>query len=69
MMSNMLRRGEDLARAEQQRQIALIVARVEELLRGASVQAEDARVIVSGRGLLKLWLVDPSLRSLSGGLK
>ena len=68
-MSNLLKRGEDLARAEQQRQTAAIVLRLRDLLRGASVQAEDARIIVSGRGILKRWLLDPSLRFLSGGLK
>ena len=68
-MSNLLKRGEDLARAEQRRKIAQIAARLKEIISGASVEAEEARVLLRGPGMLKRWLIDPSLRFLSGGLK
>ena len=68
-MGDLTRRAEELARAEQQRKVAEIAERLKSLVRGASVQVEDAQILVSGRGLLKRWLTDPSLRFLSGGLK
>lgn len=69
MMSKLLRHAEDLARAEQRRKIGRIAGRLKELIRGASIEVEEARVLVRGRGMLKRWLIDPSLRFLSGGPK
>jgi hypothetical protein len=39
------------------------------VLGSASIEVEEARVLVRGRGIVKRWLIDPSLRFLSGGLK
>jgi hypothetical protein len=68
-MANLLRRAEELARAGQQRKITQVAQRVRELLRGVSIEIEETRVIVSGSGILKRWLLDPALRFLSGELK
>jgi hypothetical protein len=64
MMSDILARGEILARRAQQRTIRAIADRLNALTQ-ASVQVEEARVLVTGRGLIKRWLIDPELRFLS----
>lgn len=69
MMTNLVRRAEDLARARQRRQIAGLADHLKTVLRGAAIEVEEARVLVTGRGLFKRWLIDPSLRFLSGGLR
>jgi hypothetical protein len=66
MMSDLLRRGAELARAAQRRRVEAVAARLREILRGVSIEAEEARVLVSGKGLLKRWLIDPRLRFLAG---
>jgi hypothetical protein len=64
MMSDILARGDILARRAQQRTIRAIADRLNALTQ-ASVQVEEARVLVTGRGLIKRWLIDPELRFLS----
>jgi hypothetical protein len=66
MMGDLLRRGEQLARAAQRRSVGEISARLKELMSGVSIEVDEARVMVSGRGLLKRWLIDPQLRFLAG---
>jgi hypothetical protein len=66
MMGKLLKRGEDLAYAARERALDDVVERLTILLRGVSVEIEEARVLVSGRGLLKRWLSDPQLRFLNG---
>jgi hypothetical protein len=66
MMGELLKRGEDLARAAQVRRVGQIAARLKELVRGVSIQTDEAQVIVSGQRLLKRWLIDPQLRFLAG---
>ena len=66
MMSALLKRGEELARAAQVQRVRQVAGRLKELVRGISIETEEARVIVSGRGLLKRWLIDPQLRFLAG---
>jgi hypothetical protein len=50
-----------------------MVQSVAEQLRAMSgvvmVEVEEARVLVRGRGMIKRWLIDPSLRFLNGGLE
>lgn len=69
MMSDLLSRGERLAQEAQRRKIADVAAQLRAILGSASVAVEEARVLVSGRGIIKRWLIDPSLRFLTGGLK
>jgi len=66
MMGELLKRGEDLARAAQVRRVGQIASRLKELMRGVSIQTDEAQVIVSGQRLLKRWLIDPQLRFLAG---
>jgi hypothetical protein len=66
MMSGLLKRGEELVRTAQAGRIEQIAGRLRDLVRGGSIETGEARVIVSGRGLLKRWLIDPQLRFLAG---
>lgn len=62
MMRGLERRGHALGRELQMRRVRQTAARLRELLRGARVDEDDARIIVSGRGLVRRWLGDPQLR-------
>jgi len=68
-MRNLVNRAESVARAEQRRQLLRIAARTRELVRDAAIEVEEARILVRGRGIVKRWLIDPSLRFLSSGLR
>lgn len=69
MIEKLLTRANELAHVEQQRKLAQVAGQLKELLRGATIEVEEARILVSGRGILKRWLIDPSLRFISGGLR
>lgn len=66
MMKRLQWRVEQLARAAQRRQVTRLVIRWSEQLRGVRVEARDTGVVLSGRGLIHRWLVDPTLRFISG---
>ena len=68
MMSELQRRGEALARLAQRRKIEAVGAQLRAMFGSAAVEVEEARVLVRGRGMIKRWLIDPSLRFLSRGL-
>jgi len=69
MMEKLIDRGEVIARTAQQNKIADVTQQLGAMFGSAAVQVEDPRVLVRGRGIIKRWLVDPSLRFLAGGLK
>ena len=69
MMDALLSRGERLATEAQRRKVAELAAQLRAVLGSASVEVEEARVLVRGRGMIKRWLIDPSLRFLAGGVK
>jgi len=69
MMNKLLERGEQIARDAQQRTAQHVGQQLRAELGTGSVQIGAANVIVSGRGMVKRWLADPSLRFLGGGLK
>jgi len=69
MMDKVMSRGDELAAQAQAQQIQRVARRLRALLGSAAVTVEEAQVLVSGRGIIKRWLIDPSLRFLSGGLK
>ena len=52
MMSQLLKRGEELARAAQRERTKRIASRLKQLVGGIAIEVEEARVLVSGRGLL-----------------
>ena len=61
-MIGLQQRAERLARARQQREVERIARIFGELLGAADVEALPDRVVVSGRGIMRRWLVDPALR-------
>ena len=68
MMGDLLRRGEALANERQQQRLQAVAQQLRTLFGSAAVQVDEAQVLVSGRGLIKRWLIDPSLRFLDGSL-
>ena len=69
MMERLLQRGEELAREAQRRGLQRVAQKLKELLRGAAIEIGEAQVLVSGRGIVKRWLINPALRFFSGELK
>jgi hypothetical protein len=69
MFSTLIKRVEQLARARQTEKVQALAAQLRALLGAAAIEVEEARVLVRGRGIIKRWLIDPSLRFLDGGLK
>lgn len=69
MMERLVSRAEELARIQQQRKLSEVAQQLRSLFGSAAIEVEEARVLVRGRGLIKRWLIDPSLRFLGGGLK
>lgn len=69
MMDALLGRAERLASDRQQRKIMDIAAQLRSIFGSAAVQVEETTVLVTGRGIIKRWLIDPSLRFLAGGLR
>lgn len=69
MMERLLKRGDEVAREAQRRGVARVAERLRVRFGASAVQTDEARVLVSGRGLVRRWLIDPGLRFLAGGLK
>jgi hypothetical protein len=67
-MNELVSRGERLARDQQRQAVQSVANRLRVLFGSAAVEVEEARILVRGRGIVKRWLIDPSLRFLSGGL-
>ena len=68
-MENLLRRGEQIAAQGRQQKVEDVAGRLRGIFGSAAVQVDEASVLVRGRGIIKRWLIDPSLRFLAGGLK
>lgn len=66
-MRNLQQRAERIARARQSREVAMIAGVMAAELTRARVEAEAERVIITGRGLVRRWLVDPALRFVARG--
>jgi hypothetical protein len=69
MMEALARRLEDIAKARQRETARAVANQLRTLLGGSLIEVDEMRVIVSGKGLVKRWLIDPALRFLSGGTK
>lgn len=73
MMEKLISRGDELAAQAQAQAQAQQGQRVAQKLRAlfgsVAVNVQETQVLVSGRGIIRRWLIDPSLRFLSGGLK
>ena len=68
-MDKLISRGEQIAQQAQARQVQRVAQQLRMLFGTAAVTVQEAQVLVAGRGVVKRWLIDPSLRFLSGGLK
>jgi hypothetical protein len=69
MMEALLNRGEELARQGQQAKVQQVAEQLKSIFGTAAIEVQEAQVLVRGRGIIKRWLIDPSLRFLAGGLK
>jgi uncharacterized membrane protein len=69
MMEKLLRRGEEIASAAQQRKVQQLAQQLAAMVGGGAIEIQESAVLVRGRGLARRWLTDPALRFLSGGLK
>lgn len=69
MSAKLMRCAEQIAREKQRQKTQQVAERLKGLLGSAAVEVAEARVLVTGRGLVKRWLIDPSLRFLAGGPK
>jgi len=66
MMNELLKRGEAIASARRRQMVQAVAEKLRAMFGAGAVQVEDTRVLVSGRGLVRRWLLDPSLRFLGG---
>ena len=69
MMEKLVSRGDEIARTAQQQKIGEVARQLRALFGNGPVEVEEARVLVRGKGMIKRWLIDPSLRFLAGGMK
>lgn len=69
MIAGWTRRVDALADARRRAVIRRLAAHISDTIGKASVVVEETRVVVSGKGLAKRWLIDPQLRFLSGDMK
>ena len=69
MMEKLTARAEQLARNAQELRVQTVAQQLRTLFGSSAVDVEGARVFVGGRGMIRRWLIDPSLRFLGGGLK
>jgi len=69
MFTTLVRRAETLARAKRDEKLRAVAQQLASLFGSGAIEVEEARVLVRGRGIIKRWLIDPSLRFLAGGYK
>ena len=68
-MARLAERGSQIARDAQQRRLREVADQIRAILGSGAVEVEEARVLVRGKGIIKRWLIDPSLRFLAGGME
>lgn len=68
MMKRLIAHGEELGRRMQERHARSVAERLREIF-GSSVERVEGRVSVRGRGIVKRWLTDASLRFIAGAWK
>jgi hypothetical protein len=69
MMDLLMARGERLAQDRLRLKTGQVAEQLRSIFGSAAVEVEEARVLVRGRGIIKRWLIDPSLRFLVGGFR
>ena len=68
MMDKLVERGAAIARDGQEQRVQRAAEQLRSLFGSSAVNVSETQVLVSGRGMIKRWLIDPSVRFL-GGLK
>lgn len=69
MMDRLMSRGEWLAREARRQQLQRIANGLRDLFASGTVEVEETRLLLRGRGMIKRWLIDPNLRFLSRGIR
>ena len=69
MMMQLARRAEQAVRMRQRERVGELAERLRDMFGDGAVEVQEARVLVRGRGIVKRWMIDPSLRFLAGGFK
>ena len=69
MMETLLARGEAIAQRAQAQLVDRAALKLRSMFGSGAVIADGAQVRVSGRGVVRRWLVDPAVRFLAGGMK
>lgn len=69
MMETLLARGEKIGARAQAQLVQRAAQRLRALFGSAAVRVDEAQVLVSGRGIIRRWLVDPAVRFVAGGMQ
>ena len=69
MMETLLARGEAIGARAQGQRMQRAAKTLRSIFGSAAVVVDGTQVRVSGRGLVRRWLVDPAVRFLAGGMK
>jgi hypothetical protein len=69
MMETLLARGEAVGARAQRQLVQRTAQKLRSMFGSGAVIADGTQVRVSGRDVLKRWLVDPAVRFLGGGMK
>ena len=69
MMEKLAARGEQLARSARERQLLAVAQRLRSSFRDGAVEVAEGSVTVGGKGIVKRWLIDSSLRFFSRGFE
>lgn len=69
MMNKLIARGKAVARQAQAARVQRVATHLSSVLGSSAVEAREAQVLVRGKGIIKRWLIDPSLRFLAGDSK
>lgn len=69
MMETLLARGEKIGARAQAQLVQRAAQRLRALFGSAAVRVDGAQVLVSGRGIIRRWLVDPAVRFVAGGMQ
>ena len=69
MMEKLMARGGEIAREARQGALRNVAVEVRNVLRSAAIEVDEARILVTGRGIVARWFIEPRLRFLGRGSK
>ena len=67
MMEKLIARGEALARDGEHRAVQSIAAQLRHLFGTSAIAVDETRVLVTGRGIVARWFIEPRFRFLGRG--